>query len=232
MNDEKSLDKIKDSIESIFSGRKVRTRSDRWTEKKQEFLAKLEALLDDKPFAEPVTRDVMDGLIIELQKLKQINQNLSKANLRLSRTVDDLSALKDADTVRLVKKKHGLTKEKDEFISLVKRVSTALNEFHPSIITCIYNSYTGHDLRIDFQLYANRIDEAISRDYIDSEQDVLWNETAEMEEVSSSLSELENCLLSLPEITRTELEKEYNCKLKTNNLKFWETVINAKLYYE
>lgn len=232
LNDQTSLDRVKDIIESIFGDIKEKAKSDRWTKKKQEFLTKLEVYLEDNEFDPPVTVDIVQGLNDEVKTLKVNNKDNIREIKRLEKAVVEFTKLKDAEDVKEVKKQLGFTNEKDEFENLLERLSTALKKFHPSIITFIYNTYAGKKLIVDFQTYEHKIEEALSRDYLNDDYEAKWYDTPEMEEVYNALLELDDFLTKVKVEVLSEIEAEYGCNIKLTNLTFWEEVINIDLKYD
>ncbi|WP_238916828.1 toll/interleukin-1 receptor domain-containing protein [Clostridium sp. YIM B02555] len=230
LNDETSLDRVRDTIQEIFKGREFDIKSDRWTNKKQEFLLKLENYFEENPFLPIVSNETYDSMEKQCSNLKNLNKKLLKENEKLNDIIESLKELKDKEQVKAVLKDDDAIKVEDKFEEIIKNIREATKQFKPVIVTIIYNNYCNKNLHFTYQYNKEEIDQAIARGYIDEEYDVNWS--------SYKLVELEKYLLELSQLLKEnevlclELEEEYKIDININNLDFWEQIIQTKMYYE
>lgn len=77
LNDEKSLDRIKDEMQNIFNIPSEKLKSDRWTCKKEEFLDKIESYVESNPFPLPISIDVVEDLKKKYDELNSLYEILT-----------------------------------------------------------------------------------------------------------------------------------------------------------
>lgn len=229
--DEKCLDRIKDIVENIFSDSIRKAKTDRWTDKKREFITKTKLYIKKHPFELPVSKDEFEKLSQEYTALTESYENIVQEKSQLENAVEDLRKTKGNQVVNNSLKKHGLKNDLDEFNETVSEVKKNLEKVSPVIRTLVFNGYTGRDLRIDYQTYAAEIEKAIARSQINEDMQILWNSKT-MNDICHSLDSLEESLKRLSSDSMEELDEKYNVELHIKNLDFWKNIINTTLYYE
>lgn len=233
VTNEKGLDRLKDKIIKIFDIPNRRIKSDRWTSKKREFITKTNIYLKENPFKEPITEDNFKKIKDERDQLQNDYESVLKENINFKKVINELEEENGEKSGTDIKLKHGLLTEIEKFEELLDETNELLNNFHSAIITFIFNSYTNNDLYVNYDIYRGEIEEAIARQYINKECDVLWENSRLMRNLHNKLKELEEFINELDSTIIHKLEQRYdeNIEIDINNLSFWEFLIGIKLYY-
>lgn len=229
--DEKCLDRIKDIIEDTFGNAIRKTKTDRWTDKKREFITKTKLFTKNHPFEPPVSKDEFEKLSKEYAELNKSYENIVLEKSQLESTVEDLRKTKGNQVVNKSLKKHGLKNGLDEFDETLSEVKKNLDKLSPVIRSLVFNDYTGHDLQIDYQSYSAEIEKARAKSLINEDLQIVWRSKT-MKNIYDSLNSLEKVLKSLSLDILEELNEKYDVELNIKNLDFWEEIINTTLYYE
>ncbi len=222
--DEKSLDRLRDEIQTIFKINPKEIKSDRWTVKKIEFLQKVKSHLSKNPFKIPLSRIEFDKVLNEKRDLESAVQSLVEEKNDLEGYIEDLKKAKDQTEIKIIEKKHQNTTSIDEFADLCKNVAMHLSKL-PSIIRGIaFVSYSGKNIRIGYQGWRDEIDEAFSRDYIRDDNEADWETSKLMRDIHEALNELNFFLRDKYENSDfiNAYEENYEAPLSLSNLEFWE----------
>lgn len=228
LNDEKSLDRIRDKIVDIFQEENFKIKSDRWTGKKQEFLFKIEDYLVENPFLPIVSNKNYYDMEKKYLDLKKSYKVLINEKENLNDTIEKLKELKDKEQVKEVLIDNIAVRDKFEnYITSIKKM---IEEFKPVIRTIIYNNYCDKNLHFSYQYNKEEIDQAIARGYMDEEYTICWS-NYKLKKIEVALSELHE-LIKDNETLCLELEEEFQFDTNINNLDFWEQIMEIKMYYE
>jgi hypothetical protein len=235
LQDERSLDRIKDILQEILEipGREIR--SDRWTAKKSDFLRRLDRFLASNPFLVPVNRE-------SLEKLEKVNNELTskvealfEENAHLLNLYNDLRSAKDKEEVAAIEKKHLHLEKLDEFRSLCKSVSGFLSRFPGIVNGVIYAGYSGKNVSINTYYAGSELSPAIAKDIIKSDPlEPNWYDTKHMRQLSSALSQLESFIHQneTNESFMSAYENEFDAPLSLSNLDFWKEVLDLSVEFE
>jgi TIR domain len=222
--DEKSLDRLKDSLrdESIIDAGPIP--SDLWTGMKKEFLKKVNAHLNENPFHDALSRDKFNNALKKIDELKNNNQSLTEEVERLKGFNKELKKAKDLKEVKEIERKHINTNSMDEFSNLCNKVSNNLKKLSSIVMEITFVSYSEKNIDINIEGWKTELDEAISRDYITEDLDADWETTSLMQDIKEALDELENFLNEKDtdeNFTETYQDK-YKAPLLLSNMSFWE----------
>lgn len=233
MLDEQSLDRIRDFVQEKLEIPNNLIKSDRWTAKKREFLAKVKKHILSNPFLTPVDRDTFVGLIKENEELNKTIESLIDEKTGLENIIKDLERAKDKAEVKKIIKKHKPNNVYDEFTEIVNDLSSQLSKFSSIMRGIIFKEYTGKDVRIYWENYREYIDVAVAEDYINDDLKVDWYTTDKMRQLYDSLSKLSEILNSdYSEDFYESFKNEYkNVPLKIDNKSFWETVFAQNISF-
>ncbi|MHB1418192.1 MAG: toll/interleukin-1 receptor domain-containing protein [Bacillota bacterium] len=231
---ETSLDRIKDYLQEEFEIPASSIKSDRWTQKKKEFIFRVTKYIQKNPFPLPLSRDVFDALVQEREETQRAFENTLEEKIILGKLYNDISKEKGPEVVKKIKKKHGIITDYNTFEELICNVKNAFQKFDSVTTTFIFNSFTNNDLVVDWTLYSAEIAKAIARKYMDRDYNILWDETTSMEEVSDQLNKLDAFMRKINDIEEfiTEYEDNYDGPFNIHNLDFWEEVLGLKLIYD
>jgi len=231
--EETGLDRIRDTLESIFSSSFTNPKSDRWTKKKQDFLSRSRLYLRENPFNEPLSRDTFETLQKKHTDLQNSYDSLMEEKSQLEKLVSDLEKTKDRASVQEIKRTHGLTSKIEIFENLIHEIHRLIIPLSPVITTLIYNDYTNRELKIDHLAYRAPLKAAEAKDMIDDQWKIYWNHPT-MEKIKIALDNLSKYMKNdLSAGDYEELATEYpDVILEINNLEFWESIMNITMYYE
>lgn len=243
LQDEKSLDRIKDILQDCLGIQVADIKSDRWTAKKKEFLEKLDNHLRINPFDIPVTKDMVENLSVQVEVLDNKNKmfevqidRLSSENKRLTELNSDYRKSLKPEEVSAIENKYNHNSMFEELINLCDNVKEALSKVNGIISTIIYRSYTRKTIYFSYDGWEQNIREAIARDFlIDYESlEPDWNTTKIMKNIKSSLDELKIFIDKNGNVEElvTEYECAFNAPLNISNLDFWKQLFDAKIYLD
>lgn len=231
--DGKALDRIKDIVREKLDIDPREILSDRWTEKKTEFITKVKNILVEKPFKKPLVREEFDKQSNKINELEITVTSQLKEKEKLSTLIEKLERTKDRKEVIEVKKKLGFTSEFQEFNKLLTETRNILDDFHPIIRGIFFKEFNNKNIDVNASNYPDEINEAVSRNIIDEDLIPLWdsNETPHAIEVNEALTEL--CKFMTKNLS-TQFYDEYKAKYESpfelGNIDFWDDVIKAKVY--
>ncbi|MBU4261837.1 MAG: toll/interleukin-1 receptor domain-containing protein [Proteobacteria bacterium] len=226
--DEKSLDRLRDEIQTILKIDPKDIKSDRWTVKKIEFLQKVKSHLTKNPFILPLSRNEFDNVLNENLGLHSAVQSLIEEKSDQEAYIQELKKAKDQDEIKIIEKKHKKTSSIDEFSELCKNVTRHLSKLSSIIRGIAFVSYSGKNIRIGYQGWRDEIDEAFSRDYITDDSEADWETSKLMRDLHEALHELDFFLRDKYEDSDfiREYEENFEAPLSLSNLEFWEEAFN------
>jgi len=239
LNDELSLDRVRDRLKETYTSREFDIPSDRWTAKKKEMLRSVNDYIDTNPFPLPLSKETVCNLEEEIDKfkteygnLKSSYKELLKEKEKLKSYCDKLENLKDAEEVVELKMEYNDTDEIDEFNRIVIELKNNLEKHRSSVITRIYNEYSGMSLGIDMNMYGDDLAAAQADGILDDEFSVIWRGTKQIQRTKSLLDEIQYFIKECSEDTCKWFESEYpDVNMDINNKQFWEKVIRVRLSY-
>lgn len=230
--DEKSLDRIKDSVQQILEIPFAQIKSDRWTAKKNEFLVLAKAYLEENPFVTPMDRPTFNQLIKEKKDLEDTIKYLNVEKTELKALITQLEILKDKKEVDDILKKRKPTVQFQEFLELCKDVSVLLSDNEIIINGIIFKSYSGKNFTITIEGNRNVIDEAFANDFIDEDLDVNWESTTEMRKTKKALERVDKFLLKdLDDDFYESYYRQFDAPVSLSNKKFWEEVFEIAITF-
>ncbi|MHB1418234.1 MAG: toll/interleukin-1 receptor domain-containing protein [Bacillota bacterium] len=227
LNSSTGLDNIYDSLTGKFTDVETPAQA-RWTTQKKKFLRTVEKLLEKTPFPEPISRDTIVKIEEEKRELTIVNETLLEENDKMHNYIKELESKKDAKDIKVAQKQAGLLSKVDEFEHLTTDVSRMLYKLDSSVVTFIFNAFTGHNLEVEYYIYKRDIETAKANGYIDEDWNVLWDNTKIMKNLLESLRKLKKIIEDLDEQSYLALEKEYDI-ININNLSFWKSALDASI---
>lgn len=232
--DEKSLDRIKDIVQEKLEIPPALIKSDRWTEKKKEFLSRVKKHLSTTPFEVPMDRDAFNKLLKEKADLEKTVENLKEEKTKLESLVSELKGVKDKAEVTEIIKNRKYSTQFQEFKKLCNRVKEILAKNHKIVNGIIFNSYSGKGVTISFKGNKKEIDEALANDFIDENLDVKWKTTSEMSNIKEALDEVSKFISKKENLTEDfyqSYEEHFDAPMQLGNKKFWEKVFEASISF-
>lgn len=189
--DHGSLDRLRDIVREKLDISPEDIKSDCWTIKKEEFLKKVKAHLEENPFQDVLSREEFDRVLKENRALEKNIQSLSDENDRLKKINEDLKKTKDRNDVRAIEGKYVENDSMGEFINLCERVSENLKQLEPVIRYVVFVSYSGKPIEITCQDCNRAIfNEALANDYITEDCEADWDSTGLMNDIGDALDVL------------------------------------------
>ena len=235
LQDEKSLDRIRDIVQDELKIPADHIKSDRWTEKKKVFLDKVVKHLATNPFEASLTRESFTELTTQYAKVRAAMDYFHGENSRLEQLNAELKSAVSQKEVAEIEKKHQDISSLDEFKLVCDKVSKLLKKFQPLVRGIIFADYSGKDIGIKIDNWDKSIDQAIASDFLT--EDPLqpdWSTTKEMRSIYSALEEL-NAFIRKHE-TNDEFnetyEKEFDAPLSLSNMGFWSEVLGLNIALE
>lgn len=233
IDDEQSLDRIKDILQQDFQIPAEDIQSDRWSDKKEDFLSKIKKYLNETSFPPPPTKEFVEEQCDRYNKVIKENQKLLEQVSKQGNIITELRKLKDRTEVGRVEAKHTSRSAFDEFELRVATVRNAFKDIRPCVTTVIYNDYASMELHINYESCHEEIEEAIARKYINRDLKVLWNNSKKMDEIYNALESLRHFERSIGagEIDDffSNYERQYEAPLDITNVCFWEEVLELDI---
>lgn len=231
--DEGSLDRIRDVVQRELEIPAGKIKSDRWTQKKKEFIAKLKKHIEASPFPIAIERKVFDSLNAQVKDLNGTIDNMINEKIELEQLVTELKAAKDKDAVQSIIKKREVTTEIDEFKDLINKAKTELGKHSYVIQKIFFKEYSKNDvITIDAESNRRVLDEAVARKIIDEEL-TLNHDNSKVKSVFTALNALNKFIVSknMNQSVYDYFEEHYKCELDIYNLDFWEEVFELEMYF-
>ena len=141
LGDGPSLDRMKDQLETVLEIPHGQVKTDRWSQKRGEFLIKLQGHIKKNPFPTAFTRDEFDRIGGELEAAKRALSEKIELTTKLNAIVEDFKLTKDAEQVQEVLKAHDVPGPLEEFKELVaglKKLFDKIDNVVCAIILCGY----------------------------------------------------------------------------------------------
>lgn len=230
--DEKSLDRIKDTVQQILEIPFAQVKSDRWTAKKNEFLVLAKAYLEANPFETPMDRATFTQLIKDKKDLEDTIKYLNVEKTELKVFISQLELLKDKEEVKNIQKVSKPTVLFQEFLELCKDVSVLLSDNERIINGIIFKSYSGKDVTIKWDGNKDVIDDALANDFIDEDLDVIWENTTEMRKIRKALDRVDKFLRKdLNDDFYESYDNQFDAPVSLSNKKFWEVVFDTAISF-
>lgn len=198
INNDESLDEIKDIIQRIFSISNDEIPTSRWSSKKSEFIMLFNSYLSKNRFLPPLNRDNFNKLLNEKREFEAILKEQLNEKAELKKYINELEHAKDKEQVIQIQKKLELTDELDVFYKKCKEINSVLKKF-PSIINgIIFKDYCRADViiqqtegyTVDLEKYKSRNQIFITANSEGFEYEVNWN-NREMKPIRSLLEEFD-----------------------------------------
>ncbi|MCL2774586.1 MAG: toll/interleukin-1 receptor domain-containing protein [Oscillospiraceae bacterium] len=236
--DGKSLDRIKDVLQEMFKIPAKQIKSDNWSAKKEEFIARTRKHLENNPFNIPMDRNNFESCMEENKKLKNNIVTISEENSKLSEIIKELEKAKDSKEVSKIKTKHSPKNEYDDFEQLAYKIRKCFEDLPSIIVAIIFKDFSGKDnIEINGNSYRNAISNAIANDYIFDDDDYTpnWSEAPLMIDIRDCLNEISNIVKQNQKNSNfvDKFEENYpNVPLKIDNKIFWEKVFSCSMYFE
>lgn len=232
--DGSSLDRIKDELQRILEIPDGQIKSDRWSEKRDNFLKEVNEYIKSHPFQNPITKEQVEYLGNQVEHLKSENNSLKEKVNELAnekKKLEDLNTdLKSALTPEVVWKvetKHLNLKSMDEFESLCDQVKGEMSKLHGIVQCIIFLDYSHKEMYADTYKNDPAIRNAVARDLITTSEKPDWESTKIMRQLHVSLDKLK----SFVDEKRKDdsfvfaYESKYESPLDLRNLGFWEEVL-------
>lgn len=226
--DENSLDRIRDIVQRELEIPIEKIKSDRWSEKKKDFIKKVKKHIEDNPFPVAMDRKAYDTLLRENGDLNNTVGILIEDKEQLGKQIIELEKIKEGAAVKAIKKKYHPSTAYDDFIELCKKVTSLLKPFRPIIRGIVFKTYNSKTTQFDWQVYKKEIESAEAEDYIEIDEDdgtieADWSTTADMRDLYSNLRKLESFIDKTSSLEfYDEYESHFKAPLKIDNKSFWD----------
>lgn len=232
LQEEKSLDRIKDIVQEKLEIKNSLIKSDRWTVKKREFLLRVKKYLSENLFENPINRLNFKQLEKDNEDLESTVNNLIEEKAELESLVNDLKKAKDKEEVSAILKNKIKSTQFDEFLALCESAKKLLGRQSSIFNGLLFRSYTGKDIKIGLEVNRNEIDEAFANGYIDEDLDVKWDSTKEMSKIYNALKDISKFMdLDLKEDFYKMYDEEFDSEADINSKKFWEEVFDTTVKF-
>lgn len=231
--DEGSLDRIKDIIQEQLEIPNEKIKSDRWTQKKKEFIAKLKKHIEANPFPVAIERSVFDSLNAQVKDLNNTLDNMVTEKMEAEQLINELKAVKDKEIVKSILKKREVISEVDEFKALIKDAKSELEKFGYVIQKIFFRAYSNNQgITIDSGANKRILDDAVARKIIDEDLNLNYD-NPKVKNVFTTLGVLQKFIESNKMNTSVYnyFEENYNCEVDMTNLDFWEEVFELEMYF-
>src|ERR1035437_5519935 len=131
--DEGSLDRIKDIVQRELDISNEKIASDRWTQKKKEFIKKVKKYIEENPFPVAMERKAYNDLLKVNADLNSTVENLIEEKQKLESQIEDLEKAKNPAEVKKIKEKYHPSDLLNEFEELCDDINGSLrSEEHTS----------------------------------------------------------------------------------------------------
>jgi len=229
--EEKSLDRLKDIVQSSLNIEPKEIKSDRWTVKKIEFLQKIKKHLKDNPFHHPLSRDEFEKVLKDKSDLESTVQSIISEKLELESLIEEMKKAKDANEIKEIEKKHKKIASIDEFRELCEKITENLSKLSSIVRGIVFVSYSGKNVKVRNQEWEELLDEAISRDYITENLDADWETSKLMRVLYESLNHLNHFIRDKEddESFQKEYEDSFSAPLSLSNMDFWKEAFNLPI---
>jgi len=243
LQDEKSLDRIKDILQEDLEIPAIEIRSDRWTAKKKEFLEKLNKHLKSNPFGIPVTKEQVEHLNDEVENLSKENESLnikieklSGDNIKLEKLNTDLKNALTPKEFAAIERRYLDFEKMDEFDFLCNKVKEPLSKLKGVVPAIVFVNYSGKQVGISFEGWESILQDAIARDILvkDNLLEPNWRDTKTMRKIRSSLDALRKFIDENKENQEFifAYESKFESPLNLSNLGFWEEIFGLPILFE
>ncbi len=228
--EEQGLDRIKDIIQEELRIPSTIAKSDRWTNKKKEFISTVNRYLRKNRFQLPLDRVVFNKLQKDNTELSSAIDNLISERSDLENLLNEIVKVKDREAAEKVLQKHRPKSFYEELLRLATEGNKILIVFSPIIREIIFKSFTGKNITINWESYRSEIDEGLAKDYITDDLEADWETTPEMQRIYSVLVDLSDLISrDLEQGFYKKFAEDFNAPLKINNITFWENVFKITL---
>lgn len=232
INDEGGLDRIRDEFVSWKLTSDSKVKSDRWTAQKKKFLVAYEKQIKANPYPPSIERSTVEELTRKLSESEAANTTLVEDLSRCEDQIARLKLAKNADEIAAIEREFSDSSEMERFQDLLRSTTDALEEFHPSVRTLLYNYLTDNSLEIDLQGYSSQLQEAVARKILEDEYTVNTTHRS-VRNATESFANLRHFIFE--ECTEQFTEQfvtEYGIDDDPDILDFWERVLKVKLAHE
>lgn len=230
LQDEESLDRIKDIIHERLKIENKLIKSDRWTVKKKEFLAKVTKHLEANPFEPAMDKDAFKRLIQERIDLGKTIDSLIQEKTEQAALIEALKKAKDKTAVAAIIKESNVTSKFEEFMDLCKEVKKLLSPNGAILNGIIFNTYSRKGLTISGDGYGYVLDEARAKDYVNEDLDADFDTTKKMKDIHSALNKVSSFMKFKTDPNfDDEYVEAFDAPFDINNMEFWEDVLEVDI---
>lgn len=229
MNDKYSINRIKDKMSS-FDLKFIP--SDRWASKVDEYISELNKYLNDNPFNFLLSRNNVEDLISERDKLNEENLSLKNNIIKCQKIITKLNNTKDKECVHEII----LDSHKDEienFKNIRNEIINRLNLLNKfSISEHIFKDYNDLDMAYSYCPANARARKLI---FCDDDGVKINRNATELNELHEYLNNLNKILRTPSEYLIEYIKNEYKIKeddIELSNSCFWEQCLDTKIDFD
>lgn len=231
INDEKSLDELKDNIQKELTLKNPSTSN--WTTQKKKFIGYINEFIIKNPFPEPLTRNAYNDVLSEKDQYITDYEQLNDDYLTIKKKYEELEKKKDKKDIDDIERKFSDATEWENFLKYVRDVANCAKTFSKPVLQYIYQDMTGEHANIDLNGYGDEISEAFSRKILIDEDDPKPNWSGKkLQKLKGSFDTLCRFMekKDLTEDFYNRFDEEYHdVEFDFRDMDFWKEVININI---
>jgi hypothetical protein len=229
--DENGLDQAHESLMNKFPNKKANVNIPVWESKKRKFIRELEAAISSNPFPSTLSQAEILEVLKKLDDIRKEYDKLSDTNDNLRMQINDLEKVKDKAASMEIKKKYLSTDSTlEDFGKLVQDAKSKLEKVTPVVRTIAFNTIYGNNLEVRPN-FNNEINLAISKKFIDDEDNALW-EKSTMREIKEALTNLNDFIDGLSNDDYQAIADHYqDISIDCSDLDFWLDMLKVRMDY-
>lgn len=234
--DEASLDRIRDVVQRELAIPPAKIKSDRWTQKKKEFIIKVKKHIQENPFPVAIERIAFNDLLKEQEELNKIVETLIQEKQKLESQIVDLEKAKSPAEVSIIKEKYNPNDLWADFEKLTEDIKGSLKLLSPIVRGLIYKDFNNKSLQFDWNPYKDDVLIAEAKNYIEIDGDdgsikVTWDTTNELNVLYNELVELQFFLEhNSDEYFSKKYVSIYSSPCRLDNISFWTEQFTLPIY--
>jgi hypothetical protein len=228
---EQGLDDLRDILIKHHQDTVITTA--RWTAKKDEFLEKLPALLEQLPQAKMITAELFEKEKVKTQGYRELLESEQEKTADLQKLVDKLKPLKDVEAVKeIIRESQPENERYEKFTSdLIEQLSGLSNVE----VRCLYAHISGEEWTPSDELSPEdmrEVNRAVQKEWV-NEVDGMAYHYIEINEVHPRSSKFIEIFHEFSEFFESEmsstffdsLQEEVGYIVNPTNMEYWEEVL-------
>lgn len=215
------LDEFRDAACTILNLGDINTAL--WNNRKKIFLRAIKRIIKKLPEPQKISLKEHQELTKELSDSQAYIEQLSSDNDQLTRQVEALEKLKDAEQVTEAKKEFRDSSEQDKFDDLLEEVGESLQPFSSIVSEIIISEFFNLAYTPKIQEYQEDLEDADRRGYIDIEDFSVRSRSIKVSNFQNNLRKLQSEMRAgFSEGFKEEYIDEYKEEFSPSYSDFWE----------